>query len=165
MKSQEEMNKLLVSQISELKKSLNDRPSRSGTLPSNMIANPRGDVKAITTRSGVSYKGPTAPSTYSPIKVEERETEATTDTVLPTNNGGSNDVPPPVIPVPILKTRVIFEPPETPVENPKPNPKPSIPYPSRLQDQKLCKQIIKWKNSSKFFKTYILISASWMLSS
>ncbi|GJR09084.1 reverse transcriptase domain-containing protein [Tanacetum coccineum] len=29
-----------------------------GSLPSNTIANPKGDVKAITTRSGVSYNGP-----------------------------------------------------------------------------------------------------------
>ncbi|GKB77034.1 hypothetical protein Tco_0943929, partial [Tanacetum coccineum] len=30
----------------------------SGSLPSNTIANPKGDVKAITTQSGVSYNGP-----------------------------------------------------------------------------------------------------------
>ncbi|GJT36960.1 reverse transcriptase domain-containing protein [Tanacetum coccineum] len=32
--------------------------SGSVSLPSNTIANPKGDVKAITTRSGVSYNGP-----------------------------------------------------------------------------------------------------------
>ncbi|GJY67386.1 hypothetical protein Tco_0469624 [Tanacetum coccineum] len=32
--------------------------SGSGSLPSNTIANPKGDIKAITTRSGVSYNGP-----------------------------------------------------------------------------------------------------------
>ncbi|GJR13438.1 hypothetical protein Tco_0796090 [Tanacetum coccineum] len=32
--------------------------SGSGSLPSNTIANPKGDVKAITTQSGVSYNGP-----------------------------------------------------------------------------------------------------------
>ncbi|PWA50505.1 hypothetical protein CTI12_AA296900 [Artemisia annua] len=113
MKSQEETNRLLVSQISELKKSLNDRPSGSGVLPSNTIANPRGDVKAITTRSGVSYKGPTAPATPSFLspEVAEPEPEVTTDTVLPADNGA------------------------VPVKNPVP--KPSIPYPSHLQDQKL----------------------------
>nr|GEW72447.1 reverse transcriptase domain-containing protein [Tanacetum cinerariifolium] len=36
--------------------------SSSGTLPSNTIANPRSDLKAITTRSGVSYDGPQIPS-------------------------------------------------------------------------------------------------------
>ncbi|GKC19503.1 reverse transcriptase domain-containing protein [Tanacetum coccineum] len=33
-------------------------PSGSGSLPSNTVANPKGDIKAITTRSGVSYNGP-----------------------------------------------------------------------------------------------------------
>ncbi|GKE57888.1 reverse transcriptase domain-containing protein, partial [Tanacetum coccineum] len=36
-----------------------NRPSGSGSLPSNTVDNPRGDLKAITTRSGVSYDGPT----------------------------------------------------------------------------------------------------------
>nr|GFB70926.1 hypothetical protein [Tanacetum cinerariifolium] len=35
--------------------------SSLGTLPSNTIANPRSDLKAITTRSGVSYDGPQIP--------------------------------------------------------------------------------------------------------
>ncbi|GJX73947.1 reverse transcriptase domain-containing protein [Tanacetum coccineum] len=33
----------------------------SGSLPSNTVANPRGDLKAITTRSGISYDGPPIP--------------------------------------------------------------------------------------------------------
>ncbi|GJR52043.1 hypothetical protein Tco_1402564 [Tanacetum coccineum] len=50
----------------------------SGSLPSNTVANPRGDVKAITTRSGVSYDGPLIPPTPSLLPKEvERETEAT----------------------------------------------------------------------------------------
>ncbi|GJV84647.1 reverse transcriptase domain-containing protein [Tanacetum coccineum] len=48
----------------------------SGSLPSNIVANSRGDVKAITTRSGVAYDGPTIPHTPSPLPKEvERETE------------------------------------------------------------------------------------------
>ncbi|GJY24552.1 reverse transcriptase domain-containing protein [Tanacetum coccineum] len=35
--------------------------SGSGSLPSNTVANPRGYMKAITTRSGVSYDGPSIP--------------------------------------------------------------------------------------------------------
>ncbi|GJX71688.1 hypothetical protein Tco_0308859 [Tanacetum coccineum] len=43
-----------------------------------------GDVKAITTRSGVAYNGPTIPPTPSPLPKEvERETEATKDKVRP----------------------------------------------------------------------------------
>ncbi|GJT00824.1 hypothetical protein Tco_0821993 [Tanacetum coccineum] len=52
----------------------------SGSLPSNTIANPKGDVKAITTRSGVSYNGP---QTSSPSKETENEPEVTKDTVQP----------------------------------------------------------------------------------
>ncbi|GKA10490.1 reverse transcriptase domain-containing protein [Tanacetum coccineum] len=35
--------------------------SGSGSLPSNTVANPRGDLKAITTRSGISYDGSPIP--------------------------------------------------------------------------------------------------------
>nr|GEZ70050.1 reverse transcriptase domain-containing protein [Tanacetum cinerariifolium] len=51
-----------------------------GTLPSNTITNPKEDLKGITTRSGIAYKGPTIPTTSSPPKVGERETEVTKDT-------------------------------------------------------------------------------------
>ncbi|GJX62537.1 hypothetical protein Tco_0295437 [Tanacetum coccineum] len=58
----------------------NQNSSGSGTLPSNTVANPRGDVKAITTRSGVAYNGPTILPTPSPLLKEvECETEATKD--------------------------------------------------------------------------------------
>ncbi|GJR42573.1 reverse transcriptase domain-containing protein [Tanacetum coccineum] len=50
----------------------------SGSLPSNTIANPKGELKVITTRSGVSYDGPQIPP-----PVVEVETEVTKDTVLP----------------------------------------------------------------------------------
>ncbi|GJV52606.1 reverse transcriptase domain-containing protein, partial [Tanacetum coccineum] len=105
--------------------------SGSGTLPSNTITNQREDLKGITTRSGVAYKGPTIPTTSSsPPKVVERETEVTKDTVPPTNNGSTEDVQPPIVQV---ETHVLIsEPFVAPVSAPKPNPKPSIPYPSRL---------------------------------
>ncbi|GKA38390.1 reverse transcriptase domain-containing protein [Tanacetum coccineum] len=58
--------------------------SGSGSLPSNTIANLRGDLKAITTRSGISYDGPPIPPPFSPLpKVVEREPEVTKDTVQP----------------------------------------------------------------------------------
>ncbi|GJY97647.1 hypothetical protein Tco_0514557 [Tanacetum coccineum] len=44
--------------ITKFVNSNTDSTSGSGSLPSNTIANLKGDVKAITTRSGVSYKGP-----------------------------------------------------------------------------------------------------------
>ncbi|GJU71429.1 reverse transcriptase domain-containing protein [Tanacetum coccineum] len=103
-------------------------PSGLGSLPSNAIANPRGDLKAIITRSGVSYDGPTILTTSSPLLKEvEREPEATKDKVQTTSLGSTAHVQPPVVQVPIPEPDVA----------PKPNPKPSIPYPSRLNDQKL----------------------------
>ncbi|GJX66575.1 reverse transcriptase domain-containing protein [Tanacetum coccineum] len=105
-----------------------NRSSGSGSLPSNTIANPRGDLKVITTRSGVSYDGLTIPPTSSPLsKKVEREPEATKDKVQATSSGSTAHVQPPVVQVPILEPDVA----------PNPNPKPSIPYPSRLNDQKL----------------------------
>ncbi|GJX48751.1 hypothetical protein Tco_0273941 [Tanacetum coccineum] len=44
--------------------------STSGTLPSNTVTNPKEDLKGITTRSGVAYKGPTIHTTSSPKVVE-----------------------------------------------------------------------------------------------
>nr|GFA42527.1 hypothetical protein [Tanacetum cinerariifolium] len=58
----------------------NNQASSSITLPSNTIPNPRSKAKAITTRSGISYKGPSIP----PPGVEQQEaTEVTKDTELP----------------------------------------------------------------------------------
>ncbi|GKD33005.1 reverse transcriptase domain-containing protein [Tanacetum coccineum] len=100
-------------------------PSGSGSLPSNTIANPRGDLQVITTRSGVSYDGPTIPPTSSPLPKEvEHVPEAIKDKVQTISTA---HVQPPVVQVPISEPDVA----------PKPNPKPSIPYPLRLNDQKL----------------------------
>nr|GEX87534.1 reverse transcriptase domain-containing protein [Tanacetum cinerariifolium] len=84
--------------------------SSSGTLPSNTIANPR---------------------------------KATKDTVNPTNNGSTKDVQPQVVQSKFLILTFepfnspISEPVAYPVSAPRPNLRPSIPYPSRIQDQKL----------------------------
>nr|GFA41396.1 reverse transcriptase domain-containing protein [Tanacetum cinerariifolium] len=66
--------------------------SGSRTLLGNTITNPKEDLKGITTRSGNAYKGPTNPTTSSPSKAVERETEVTKDMVPPTNNGSTKDV-------------------------------------------------------------------------
>nr|GEY53971.1 reverse transcriptase domain-containing protein [Tanacetum cinerariifolium] len=54
-----------------------NQASTSGTLLSNTIPNPKGEMKEITTRSGVAYEGPSIPTI--PKKVVKRETEETTD--------------------------------------------------------------------------------------
>nr|GFB02916.1 reverse transcriptase domain-containing protein [Tanacetum cinerariifolium] len=71
--------------------------SGSRTLPISTITNPKEDLKGVTTRSGIAYKGPTIPTTSSPPKVVERETEVTKDTMPPTNKRSTKDVQPPVV--------------------------------------------------------------------
>ncbi|GJR01166.1 reverse transcriptase domain-containing protein [Tanacetum coccineum] len=100
---------------------------------SNTVTNPKEDLKGITTRSGVAYKGPTIHTTSSP-KVVEREPEVTKDTMHPTNNGSTKDVPPPV--VPIFHHESISEPVNAPVSASRPNQKASIPFPSRRNDER-----------------------------
>nr|GEU52758.1 reverse transcriptase domain-containing protein [Tanacetum cinerariifolium] len=90
--------------------------SSSGTLPSNTIANPRS--------------GGNKP-------------EATKDTVHPTNNGSTKDVRPLIVQSKslILNSEPVNSPiielVNSPVSTPRPDQRPSIPYPSRMQDQKL----------------------------
>ncbi|GKD86343.1 hypothetical protein Tco_1357497 [Tanacetum coccineum] len=102
----------------------------SGSLPSNTVANLRGDLKAITTRSGISYYGPPIPPPSSSLpKVVEREPKVTKDTVQPS----TENIQPPVV--------QIQDPIDEPVVAPKP--KPSIPYPSRANKQNSMKKMIK----------------------
>nr|GEY52483.1 reverse transcriptase domain-containing protein [Tanacetum cinerariifolium] len=49
------------------------RPSGSGSLPSNTVANPKGELKAITTRSGIVLNGPTVPTPPPFVNPEEDE--------------------------------------------------------------------------------------------
>nr|GFC40537.1 reverse transcriptase domain-containing protein [Tanacetum cinerariifolium] len=115
----------------------------SRTLPGNTITNPKEDLKGITTQSGTAYQGPTIPTTTSSSPVVKRETEATKDTMHPTNNGSIEDVQPLVIPTEslILNSEPVIAPiiklVASPVSAPKPKQRPSIPYPSRFHDQKL----------------------------
>ncbi|GJW48227.1 reverse transcriptase domain-containing protein [Tanacetum coccineum] len=117
-----------------------NQASTSGTLPSNTIPNPKGEMKAITTRSGVAYEGPSIPTNPSPKKVVERETEETTDKEQTNFQGSTAQIPPPVIPISIPEPDVPKTLPKTtPIPEsdiPKSLPKPNIPYPSRRDDQK-----------------------------
>nr|GEW59282.1 reverse transcriptase domain-containing protein [Tanacetum cinerariifolium] len=78
-----------------------NQSSTSSTLSSNTIPNSKGEMKAITTRSGVVYEGPSKPTNPSPKKTL---------------------------------------------------PKPDIPYPSRLNDQKLCEKATN--QMEKFFQIF-----------
>ncbi|GJX34869.1 reverse transcriptase domain-containing protein [Tanacetum coccineum] len=96
--------------------------SGSGSLPSNAVANPRGDMKSITTRSGVSYDGPQVPPPPSSLpKVVEHKLEVTKDTVYPSTKN--------IQPLEV-QTHI-----DEPVVTPKT--KQTIPYPSRINKEKL----------------------------
>nr|GEY01457.1 reverse transcriptase domain-containing protein [Tanacetum cinerariifolium] len=103
----------------------NNKPSSSSSLPSNTIPNPKGEAKAITTRSGMSYNEPRIP----PPGVKQQEpTEETTDTELPS----TEDIQPPLVQVEVQVDK--------PTEEPSvviPKAKANLPYPSRLQKEKL----------------------------
>nr|GFB21244.1 hypothetical protein [Tanacetum cinerariifolium] len=64
-------------QMMQCMQNLYNKPSTSSSLPSNTILNPKGEAKAITTRSGMSYKEPPIP----PLGENQQEpVEVTTDT-------------------------------------------------------------------------------------
>nr|GFB32659.1 hypothetical protein [Tanacetum cinerariifolium] len=66
----------------------NNQASSSDSLPSNTLPNPKGEAKAITTRSGISYDGPPIP-----LLGVDKEPEATKDTELPS----TKDIQPPPV--------------------------------------------------------------------
>ncbi|GJW17646.1 reverse transcriptase domain-containing protein [Tanacetum coccineum] len=101
-----------------------NQPSSSSSLPSNTIPNPRNEAKAITTRSGASYDGPPIPP-----PVVEKESEVTKDTELPS----TEDIQPPPLVHEQTKDKEPIEEPSFVANKAKPN----LPYPSRLNKQKI----------------------------
>nr|GEW00009.1 reverse transcriptase domain-containing protein [Tanacetum cinerariifolium] len=119
--------------------------STSGTLPSNTIPNSNGEMKAITTRSGVAYEGPSIPTYPFPKNIVKRETEETTDKEETNFQGSTTHIQPPVVPIPepdVSKTL----------------PKPNIPYPSRLNDQKLHEKATS--QMEKFFQIFKICTST-----
>nr|GEW04368.1 reverse transcriptase domain-containing protein [Tanacetum cinerariifolium] len=103
--------------------------SGSGSLPSNTVANPNGELKAITTRSGLLTDGPTVPTPLKSItlEVDERIEDTFTDSDLAEN---TIKVPPP----PTQKYKHSSQR-EFVVHQRDPR-HPNIPYPSRMLKQK-----------------------------
>nr|GFA84348.1 reverse transcriptase domain-containing protein [Tanacetum cinerariifolium] len=82
---------------------LYNKPSSLSSLPSNTIPNPKGEAKAITTMSGMSYKEPP----IAPPGVDQREpVEETTDTELPS----PDDIQPPLVKVEVQVDKPAEEP-------------------------------------------------------
>nr|GEZ19174.1 reverse transcriptase domain-containing protein [Tanacetum cinerariifolium] len=118
-----------------------NQPSTSGTLPSNIVPNPKGEIKAVTTYSGLAYEGPSIP-TNSPLeKVDEQNTEEILDKEHSNSSGSTAQVQPPVVPISISEPDVS-----------RTQSKPTIPYPSRLNDQKLREKAIN--QMEKFFQIF-----------
>ncbi|GKA75305.1 hypothetical protein Tco_0781683, partial [Tanacetum coccineum] len=103
--------------------------SGSGSLPSNTVANPKGELKAITTRSGLVLDGPTVPMPLPFINLEEDERveETLTD---PEHGDYTIKVPPPLVQKakpPSQRNYVVHQ--RDPCY-------PHIPYPSRMNQEK-----------------------------
>ncbi|GJR64790.1 reverse transcriptase domain-containing protein [Tanacetum coccineum] len=120
-KKQDDFQKMMLSFMQSYH---TNQPSSSSTLPSNTIPNPRNEAKAITTRSGVSYDGPPIPP-----PVVEKESEVTKDTELPS----TEDIQPPPLVQEQTKDKEPIEEPSFVANKAKPN----LPYPSRLNKQKI----------------------------
>nr|GEZ68551.1 reverse transcriptase domain-containing protein [Tanacetum cinerariifolium] len=103
----------------------NNKPSSLSSLPSNTIPNLKGEAKAITTRSGMSYKEPPIP----PPGVKQQEpTEETMDTELPS----TKNIQTPLVQVEVQVDKLIEEPSVI-----IPKAKANLPFPFRLQKEKL----------------------------
>nr|GFC42291.1 hypothetical protein [Tanacetum cinerariifolium] len=90
-------------QMMNFMQNLYNKPSSSSSLPSNTIPNSKGEAKAITTRSGMSYKEPPIP----PPGVDQQEPiEETTDTEL----SSPKDIQPPLVQVEVQVDKSAEEP-------------------------------------------------------
>nr|GFA88188.1 hypothetical protein [Tanacetum cinerariifolium] len=113
-------------QMMQFMQNLYNKPlTSSSSLPSNTIPNPKGEAKAITTRSGMSYKEPPIP----PTGVNQQIPVEVTKDKEPKN---SNDIHPPIVQAEVQ----IDKPAEEPIVVIQ-KAKPDLPYPSRLKKEKL----------------------------
>nr|GFA47294.1 hypothetical protein [Tanacetum cinerariifolium] len=101
----------------------------SGPLPSNTIANLKGELKAITTRSGLVLDGPSVP--MPPLFINPEEDERAEETLTdPKLTEFTIKVPPPLVQKakpPSIRNYVVHQ------RDPR---HPHIPYPSRINQEK-----------------------------
>nr|GEY49525.1 reverse transcriptase domain-containing protein [Tanacetum cinerariifolium] len=141
-KQEEKLRRILNDDMrSNLGSFFQNQPSTSGTLPSNTVPNPKGEMKVVTTRSGLAYEGPSTPTESSLEKVDEQNTEEILDKEHSNSPGSTAQVQPPVVPISIPEPNV-----------PRTQTKPTIPYPSRLNDQKLQEKATN--QMKKFFQIF-----------
>nr|GFC42253.1 reverse transcriptase domain-containing protein [Tanacetum cinerariifolium] len=118
-----------------------NQPSTSGILSSNTVPNPKREIKAVTTRSGLTYEGPSIPNNSPLEKVDEQNTKEILDKEHSNSSGSTTQVQPPVMPISIPEPDVL-----------RTQSKPIIPYPSRLNDQKLREKATN--QMKKFFQIF-----------
>ncbi|GJT83894.1 reverse transcriptase domain-containing protein [Tanacetum coccineum] len=103
--------------------------SSSGSLPSNTIANPKGELKAITTRSGLVLDGPTVP--MPPPFINPKEDERVEETLTDPEHGEFTIKDPhPLVQKakpPSQRNYVVHQ---------RDTRHPHIPYPSRMNQEK-----------------------------
>ncbi|GJS70196.1 hypothetical protein Tco_0703037 [Tanacetum coccineum] len=103
--------------------------SGSGSLPGNTIANPKGELKAITTRSGLILDGPSVP--MPPPFINSKEDERAEETLTnPELAEYTITVPPPLdqkTKPPSLRNYVVHQ---------RDHRHPHISYPSRMNQEK-----------------------------
>nr|GFB36950.1 hypothetical protein [Tanacetum cinerariifolium] len=92
-------------------------------LVEELMLTTNGEMKAVTTRSGLAYEGPSIPTESSLEKVDEQNTEEILDKEHSNSSGSTTQVQPPVVPISILESDVS-----------RTQPKPSISYPSSFAD-------------------------------
>nr|GEX69817.1 reverse transcriptase domain-containing protein [Tanacetum cinerariifolium] len=118
-----------------------NQPSTSGTLPSNIVPNLKGEMKAVTTRSGLAYEGPSIPTESLLEKADEQNIEEILDKEHSNSSESTAQVQPSVVPISIPELDV-----------PTTQTKPTIPYSSRLNDQKLREKATN--QMEKFFQIF-----------
>ncbi|GJR38887.1 reverse transcriptase domain-containing protein [Tanacetum coccineum] len=119
-------NQRLESMLGNFIKMNTASSSGTGSLPSNTVANPRGELKAITTRSGLVLDEPSVPMPPPFINPEEDERVEETFTD-PEHGEFTIKVPPPLVQKAKQRNFVIHQ------RDPR---HPNIPYPSRMNQEK-----------------------------
>ncbi|GJW53661.1 reverse transcriptase domain-containing protein [Tanacetum coccineum] len=119
-------NQRLESMLGNFIKMNTASTSGTGSLPSNTVANPKGELKAITTRSGLVLDEPSIPMPPPFINPEEDERVEETFTD-PKHGEFTIKVPPPLVQKAKQRNFVIHQ------RDPR---HPNIPYPSRMNQEK-----------------------------
>ncbi|GJV24399.1 reverse transcriptase domain-containing protein [Tanacetum coccineum] len=119
-------NQRLESMLGNFIKMNTASSSGTGSLPSNTVANPKGELKAITTRSGLVLDEPSVPMPPPFINLEEDERVEETFTD-PEHGEFTIKVPPPLVQKAKQRNFVIHQ------RDPR---HPNIPYPSRMNQEK-----------------------------